>query len=60
MDLSEIIRKCAVYSAPDMEQSIIRSNIVYKSDDGLDLMMDIYYPQNFADNIELPAVIFSR
>jgi acetyl esterase/lipase len=58
MDLSEIIRKRVVYSAPDMEQSIVRSNIVYKADDGLDLMMDIYYPQNFTDNIQLPAVIF--
>jgi dipeptidyl aminopeptidase/acylaminoacyl peptidase len=58
MELSEIIRKRVVYSMPGMEQSIVRSNTIYKSDDGLDLKMDTYYPRNFAYNSQLPAVIF--
>jgi acetyl esterase/lipase len=58
MDLSEITQKRVVYSIPDMEQSIVRPNIPYKSVDGLCLQADIYYPRDFNYQSKLPAVIF--
>jgi hypothetical protein len=58
MDLSEITKKRIIYSIPGMEQSIIRPDILYKTVDGQDLCLDVYYPQGFDFSAKLPAVVF--
>ncbi len=47
-----------VYFLPDMEGAIVRPDIVYKTVDTGDLLMDVYYPENYEGETRLPAVIF--
>ena len=47
-----------VYSLSDMEGAIVRPDIVYKSVDSGDLLMDVYYPEDYEGETRLPAVIF--
>ncbi len=47
-----------VYSLPEMEGAIVRPDIVYKSVDTGDLLMDVYYPEDYEGETRLPAVIF--
>jgi acetyl esterase/lipase len=57
IDLSEIIKKRAVYTLPGMENVHTRKDITYKTVDGTDLKMDIYYPTNLQSTSRYPAVI---
>ncbi len=47
-----------VYTLPDMEGAIVRPDIVYKTVDTGDLLMDVYYPEDYEGETRLPAVIF--
>ena len=47
-----------VYTIPNMEQVTVKKNITYKTVDGLDLQMDMYYPPDFQEGALRPAVIF--
>jgi dipeptidyl aminopeptidase/acylaminoacyl peptidase len=58
MDLLEMIKKRVIYTIPGMEQSIVRPDILYKTVDGQDLCLDVYYPPKFSFSTELPAVVF--
>lgn len=58
MDLSEIKKLPVVYSIPGMEHVQVYSNIVYKSVDNEDLLLDAYYPAEFSFTKTLPAVVF--
>jgi acetyl esterase/lipase len=49
-----------VYSIPTMEQVTVKKNITYKTVDGLDRQMDVYYPPDFQEGARRPAVIFSH
>lgn len=47
-----------VYTIPNMEQATVKKNITYKTVDGLDLQMDMYYAPDFQEGALRPAVIF--
>ncbi len=47
-----------VYALPDMEGAIVRPDIAYKTVDTGDLLMDVYYPEDYEGETRLPAVIF--
>jgi len=47
-----------VYSITNMEQVDIKKNITYKTVDGTELQMDVYYPPDFQAGFRRPAVIF--
>lgn len=50
--------KPVVYAIPDMEDAIVRADIVYKTVDSGDLLMDVYYPPDYEGETRLPAVIY--
>ena len=56
-DLEEMIKKRVVYTIPNMEQIHVQKNITYKTVDGTDLKMDVYYPTDLQTNTHPPAVI---
>ena len=56
-DLEEMINKRVVYTLPGMEQIQVHKNITYKTVDGTDLKMDVYYPTDLQANSHRPAVI---
>jgi len=58
MEAAEIKKKFVVYSIPGVERAQVRANIVYKSVDNEDLLLDAYYPAGFAFDKSLPAVLF--
>ncbi len=47
-----------VYALTDMEGAIVRPDIVYKTVDSGDLLMDVYYPEDYEGETRLPAVIY--
>jgi len=47
-----------VYTLPDMEGAIVRPDIVYKTVDAGDLLMDVYYPEDYEGETRLPAIIY--
>jgi acetyl esterase/lipase len=47
-----------VYKLPDMEKAQVQNNLTYKSINGTELKMDLYYPPNYKKDSKLPAVIF--
>ncbi|GAC1628269.1 MAG: hypothetical protein NVS4B11_26080 [Ktedonobacteraceae bacterium] len=47
-----------VYSLPDMEGAIVRPDIAYKTVESGDLLMDVYYPEDYEGETRLPAVIY--
>lgn len=57
VDLSEIVRKRAVYTLPGMEAVNVRKDLSYKTIDGTDLKLDIYYPAELQRQSRYPAVI---
>jgi len=57
-DEDDIIQKLVVYSLPDMDAAIEQKDIVYKTVNGDDLLMDVYYPSAYEGETRLPAVIF--
>lgn len=46
-----------VYTLPDMEGAILRPDVVYKTVASGDLLMDVYYPEDYEGETRLPAVI---
>lgn len=50
--------KPVVYAIPEMEEAIVQKDIVYKSVDGDELKLDVYYPSDYDGETRLPAVIF--
>lgn len=51
-------QKLVVYSLPAMDEAIVQKDIVYKTVNGNDLLMDVYYPADYEGETRLPAVIF--
>lgn len=47
-----------VYALPDMEGAIVRPDITYKTIEAGDLLMDVYYPEDYEGETRLPAVLF--
>ncbi len=56
-DLKDINRMRVVYQLPHMEQVPVRKDIVYKTVDGQDLGMDVYYPPAIQSHTPRPAVL---
>ena len=50
--------KPVVYAIPGMEEVIVQKDIVYKTVDGDELKLDVYYPADYDGETRLPAVIF--
>lgn len=57
-DIKEIEQMRVVYQLPRMEEIAVRKDIVYKTVDSEDLMLDVYYPLDRQPHILRPAVIF--
>lgn len=57
-DFNELLKKRVVYEIPGMEQSRVTKNRVYKTVEGMDLLLDVYYPANLRDGEPCPAVVF--
>jgi acetyl esterase/lipase len=57
-DFNELLKKRVVYEIPGMEQSRVTKNRVYKTVEGMDLLLDVYYPANLRDGESCPAVVF--
>ena len=57
-DPNEIGKARVVYKIPNMERANIRKDLTYKSVDGNELKMDIYYPADHQSSSLRPAVIF--
>ncbi|HCI82994.1 MAG TPA: alpha/beta hydrolase [Ktedonobacter sp.] len=51
-------QKLVVYSLPHMDEAIEQKDIVYKTVNSDDLLMDVYYPSDYEGETRLPAVIF--
>jgi hypothetical protein len=49
-----------VLSKPRMARCKVRKDVIYKSIDGTDLKLDVYYPEDFNSTSQLPAVIFAH
>ncbi|HLZ63070.1 MAG TPA: hypothetical protein VKR06_39570 [Ktedonosporobacter sp.] len=49
-----------VYQLPHMEQVPVQKDIIYKSVDGQDLKLDVYYPTDIPPAFTHPTVIFVR
>src|SRR5947209_5739400 len=56
-DFEEMVKKRVVYTIPDMEQVKVQKNITYKTADGTDLKMDVYYPTDLQTDSQRPAVM---
>jgi dipeptidyl aminopeptidase/acylaminoacyl peptidase len=50
--------KPVVYAIPGMEEAIVQKDITYKTVDGNELKLDVYYPSDYDGETRLPAVIF--
>lgn len=57
-DIKEIEQMRIVYQLPRMEEVSVRKDIVYKTVNGENLMLDVYYPFDAQPYIPRPAVIF--
>ncbi len=58
VDFNELLKKRIVYEIPGMEQARVVENSVYKTVDGVDLLLDVYYPAELRDGERRPAVLF--
>lgn len=58
IDFNELLKKRIVYEMPGMEQARVVENRVYKTVDGGDLLLDVYYPAELGDGEQRPAVLF--
>jgi acetyl esterase/lipase len=56
-NLKEIDRMRVVYQLPGMKQVQVRKDIVYKTVNGEDLKMDVYYPLDMPSQTPRPAVL---
>lgn len=50
--------KRVVYTLPNMEEAIVRSDMTYKTVGTTELKMDVYYPSNYEGETKLPAVLY--
>ena len=57
-DIKEIEQRRIVYQLPRMEEVAVRKDMVYKTVEGEDLMLDAYYPLDAQLHVPRPAVIF--
>lgn len=57
-DLKQINQMRVLYTLPGMEQVPVRRGIVYKTVDGEDLKLDIYYPLDMQPGTARSAVLF--
>ncbi len=57
-DYNEMLKKRLVYEIPGMEQTRRVENSAYKTVDGMDLLLDIYYPVDLQAGEQRPAVLF--
>jgi len=55
---SDIFKQTVVYSIPHMEDAQVKHDIVYKTIDGTQLTMDVYYPADHDQCTMLPAILF--
>lgn len=58
VDFNEMLKKRIVYEIPAMEQTRSLENSVYKTVDGMDLLLDVYYPMDLRAGEQRPAVLF--
>src|SRR5216684_6860797 len=56
--LAELTKKRLVYAIPNMEQVPVQKNITYKTDDGVELQMDVYHPIDLQKGSLRPTIIF--
>jgi dipeptidyl aminopeptidase/acylaminoacyl peptidase len=47
-----------VYTLPGMEQAPVRKDLTYKTVGSVELKLDVYYPPDFQEGSQRPAVIF--
>ena len=52
-----MLEKQVIYEIQGMEE-VTKKSVVYDSDNGVSLTMDLYYPPKLPDNSQLPAIIF--
>jgi acetyl esterase/lipase len=57
-DFDKMLKKRVVYEIPGMEQVRRVENRAYKTVDGVNLMLDVYYPVDMRDEEQRPAVLF--
>lgn len=57
-DFNEVLKKRIVYEIPGMEHSRVAKNLVYKTMEERDLLLDVYYPADMRDGEQRPAVVF--
>lgn len=50
--------KRIVYEMPGMQAAIVQKDITYKTVDGQELQLDVYYPEEYDGDRRLPAVLF--
>ena len=58
LEEEDLSQKLVVYTLPGMYEAIEQKDIVYKTVNGDDLLMDVYYPSDYEGETRLPAVIF--
>lgn len=46
-----------IYTIPGMEQAKVQKDLIYKTVEGMDLKLDVYYPAHHDGHTPLPAVI---
>lgn len=57
-DFNEMLKKRVVYEIPGMEQIRRIENGVYKTVDGVELLLDVYYPVDLQEGEQRLAVLF--
>ncbi len=57
-DFKESLNKRIVYEIPGMEQSRVDKNRAYKTVEGMNLLLDVYYPADLRDGELRGAVVF--
>jgi acetyl esterase/lipase len=54
----DMLKKPVVYSVPGMDQAQVAEGLVYRTDDGVSLHMNVYRPAGLAKEARRPAVFF--
>src|SRR5260370_864553 len=54
----DVLKKPVVYTVPGMDSVQVTRGIVYRTDGGVSLQMDVYRPPNLQKNERRPAVLF--
>lgn len=58
IDFNKLNKKRVIYTIPGMERAQVVKNRVYKTVDDAELLFDVYYPAEFQEGEQRPAVIF--